>query len=116
LWTAVAVLLLAALAVGQAQEQHLDVYIAHVAPIQHTLGEEGYAKFLKTNAGGGCRHRDGNQSLLARAKQYDRGGGSGRTGLLETEGYVATNAKAKPTKNGKINAPDSSKMDDMDKP
>src|SRR5882672_2785921 len=32
IWTAVAVLLLAALAAGQAQEQYLDVYIAQVKP------------------------------------------------------------------------------------
>jgi hypothetical protein len=32
IWTAVALLLLAALAVGQAQEQYLDVYIAQVKP------------------------------------------------------------------------------------
>jgi hypothetical protein len=28
---------------------------------------------------------------------------------------VAANAKTKPTKNGKVNAPDTSKMDDKDK-
>lgn len=32
LWTAVAVVLLAALAAGEAQEQYLDVYIAQVKP------------------------------------------------------------------------------------
>src|SRR4029077_14474368 len=61
LWTAVAVRLLAALAVGQAQEQYLDVYIGTLPTIQHTLREEGYAKFLKTNAEVVAGHRDSNR-------------------------------------------------------
>ena len=39
----------------------------------------------------------------------------GRTGLLETEGYGGCDAKAKPTNNGKVNAPDTSKMAEKDK-
>ncbi len=54
--------------------------------IQHTLGKR-VTQNSSRQCRGGRRHRDSNQSLLAGAKQCSRGSGSGRTGLLETEGY-----------------------------
>jgi hypothetical protein len=84
--------------------------------IQHTLGEEGYAKFRKTNASWLAAGTEtvinhflpelsnAPEEVAAIAPDY-----------WKPKAMVAANAKAESAKNGKVNAADTGKMDDQDK-
>jgi hypothetical protein len=83
--------------------------------IQHTLGEEGYAKFLKTNAEVVAATETVIDHFLPELSNATEEVAAVAPDYWKPKAMVAANAKAKPTQNGKVNAPDTIKMDDKDK-
>jgi hypothetical protein len=83
--------------------------------IRHTLGEEGYAKFLKTNAEVVAATETVIDHFLPELSNATEEVAAVAPDYWKPKAMVAANAKAKPTQNGKVNAPDTIKMDDKDK-
>ncbi len=83
--------------------------------IQHTLEEQGYAKFLKTNAEVVAGTETVVNHFLPELSNATGEVAAVAPGYRKPKALVAANAKTKPTKNDKVNAPDTSEMDDKDK-
>jgi hypothetical protein len=83
--------------------------------IQQTLGEEGYAKFLKTNAEVVAGTETVINHFLPELSNAPEEVAAVAPDFWKPAAMVTANAKAKPAKNGKVNAADTSKMDDKDK-
>jgi hypothetical protein len=83
--------------------------------IQQTLGEEGYEKFLKTSAEAVAGTETVINHFLPELSNAPEEVAAVAPDYWNPKTMVAANAKAKPAKNGKVNAADTSKMDDKDK-
>jgi len=82
MWTAVAIVLLATLAAGQAQEQYLDVYIAQVKPEKRAQFDAITKKMVEAN-----RHNNGD-AWLTMETVY--GAGDRVTFISTRQGYGET--------------------------
>ena len=83
--------------------------------IQHILGEEGYAKFLKTNAEAIAGTETVINHFLPELSNAHEEVAAVAPDYWKPKAMVAAKAKARPAKNGKVNAADISTMDDQDK-
>jgi hypothetical protein len=83
--------------------------------IQHTLGEEGYAKFLKTDAEVVAGTETVINHFLPELSNAPEEVAAVAPDYWKPKAMVAANAKVKPATNGKVNAAHTSKMDDKDK-
>ena len=82
--------------------------------IQHTLGEEGYAKFLKTNAEVVAGTETVVNHFLPELGNAHEEVAAVAPDYWKPKAMVAANAKARGAKNGKVKAADISTMDEKD--